>query len=411
VSTPVVLGLDFGGTKVAAAVAEVSGDRIGETTVETDPSRGARWNLDCSLEAACVLIDAVAPGRELAAVGACTFGIPAASGVGLAPAIPGWEELALGHELEVMFDCAVVRLATDVKAAAAAEVASGALTGHDPAIYVNLGTGLAVAIVFDGKIVSGANGAAGEIGYNLRQLSDVDLERSEQVVLEEVVSGMGLSVSGRRRTGREMTAADVFAGAASDRRLSEVTDQFIRELSFHLVNLAVALDPARIAVGGGMVRAWEVLEPPLRRALDNAVPFPPELVIGAYPFDAALVGALNLARGAVLERSGPGAPAAALAKADHHANHGAERDSERRAESSADAAERRADTSPDAAERRADTSPDAAERRADTSADAAATHGAERNVDSDPDKVADSIARSPTAGSLATGNVTSERAR
>ncbi len=309
---PVVLGLDFGGTKLAAAVAELSGKRIGETTVITDSSRGARWNLDQALDAACVLIDDVAPGAQLVAVGACTFGIPAAKGVDLATAIPGWEDLALGDELEVTFDCSTVRLATDVKAAAAAEVASGALAGHDPAIYVNLGTGLAVAIVVAGKIVSGANGAAGEIGYNLRQLSDLDVERTGQVVLEEHVSGMALGISGRRRTGREMTAADVFAGAAADSRLAEALEQFVRELSFHLVNLTIAVDPSRIAVGGGMVRAWDQLEPPLRKALDNSVPFPPELVKGAYPFDAALVGALNLALGAVPRQSGARARAGSL---------------------------------------------------------------------------------------------------
>ncbi len=295
VSAPVVLGLDFGGSKIAAAVADLAGKRIAETTVTTDPSLGARWNLDHGLTAARVMLDDVAPGCELAAVGACTFGIPAAHGVGLAPAILGWEELALGDELAVMFDGSAVRVATDVKAAAAAEASSGALVGHDPAIYVNLGTGLAVAIVCGGQVVSGVNGAAGEIGYNLRQLSDLDFDEPGRVVLEEVVSGMGLSASGELLTGRAMTAAEVFAGEATDPRLAKVMEQFVRELCFHLANLAVALDPSRIAVGGGMVRSWERLEAPIRHALEATVPFPPDLVVGAYPFDAPLVGALNLA--------------------------------------------------------------------------------------------------------------------
>jgi glucokinase len=57
----------------------------------------------------------------------------------------------------------------------------------------------------------------------------------------------------------------------------------------------VALNPARVAVGGGIVRSWSRVEPQLRRALTAFVPFPPELVPGAYPFDAALVGAIALA--------------------------------------------------------------------------------------------------------------------
>ena len=68
----------------------------------------------------------------------------------------------------------------------------------------------------------------------------------------------------------------------------------IGELSTHLVNLVIAVDPARVAVGGGMVRSWERLRGPLEQALKSGVPFPPELVLAAYPFDAPLVGALAL---------------------------------------------------------------------------------------------------------------------
>ena len=62
-----------------------------------------------------------------------------------------------------------------------------------------------------------------------------------------------------------------------------------------LVNLTVAIDPARIAVGGGMVRSWQRLHGGLRRALDAAVPFPPELVVADFPYDAPLRGVLSLA--------------------------------------------------------------------------------------------------------------------
>jgi glucokinase len=294
VSASVVLGLDFGGSKIAAAVADLSGRRLGTSTVSTDPSLGGRWNLERGISAAKALLSEVAAGRDLIAVGACTFGIPATHEIRLAPAIPGWGELSLGLELAAAFGTRAVRVATDVKAAAAAEAGSGALAGCDPGIYVNLGTGLAIAIVCAGKVVSGANGAAGEIGYCLRQPSDMDLPRADRIVLEEIVSGMALSAGGFQRTGEDLSAADVFAREGDDPRLDGALDDFVRELSFHLVNLAVALDPSRIAVGGGMAHSWHRLEAPLRRALDANVPYPPELVLGAYPFDAALVGAIAL---------------------------------------------------------------------------------------------------------------------
>ena len=55
----------------------------------------------------------------------------------------------------------------DVNAAAAAELRWGALRGVDIGLYVNLGTGLAAALVVGGRVVPGAHGAAGEIGYLL----------------------------------------------------------------------------------------------------------------------------------------------------------------------------------------------------------------------------------------------------
>src|SRR5215467_10572785 len=112
--TPVVLGLDFGGTKIAAAVCDTTGPRLGATTIDTRPDDGARASLARGVEAARTLLERVAPGRELAAVGASTFGIPREDGIALAPAVAGWGDLALGRELSAAFTGAQVRVATDV---------------------------------------------------------------------------------------------------------------------------------------------------------------------------------------------------------------------------------------------------------------------------------------------------------
>lgn len=298
---PVVLGLDFGGTKTALAVSAADGTRLGTATHDTLPEAGAAASLHRAIEAGRALLDSVAPGRGLAAVGVATIGIPGESGVALAPNIPGWDGLALGGELRAAFPGSAIRLTTDVKAAAQVEAESGALMGCDPAIYLNLGTGLAVAIVTGGTVVAGRNGASGEIGYNLRELGDVGRSEAERVLLEDVVSGKALMTEALALLPQADGADDVFARAAGDPRLARLLDTFIAELSFHLVNLTIAIDPARIAVGGGMVRSWDMLREGLRRALDAAVPFPPELVRAAYPYDAPLMGALALGLAAARE--------------------------------------------------------------------------------------------------------------
>ena len=147
IQAPVVLGLDFGGTKIAAAVCRLDGTRLGSATVGSGGELGARASFDRGVATARNLLASTAPGVPLAAVGVSTFGIPFDDRVELAPAISGWGELPLGRELRAAFPGSVVRMATDAKAAAAAEVRWGALADCDPAIYLNLGTGLSAALV------------------------------------------------------------------------------------------------------------------------------------------------------------------------------------------------------------------------------------------------------------------------
>jgi glucokinase len=317
---PVVLGLDFGGTKTALAVVDPDGTRLGSAVHDTRPDLGADASLGRAIAAGHELLNRVAPGRRLGAVGVATIGIPGEDGVALAPNIPGWDGLALGRELRGAFPGASIRLATDVKAAARVEAESGALVGCDPAIYLNLGTGLAVAIIANGAVVDGRNGASGEIGYNLRGLGDVGVAPDGRIPLEDVVSGKSLmaelaalsSSDGQGLDGEGLEGldgsggptGDVFARVGDDPRLLRIFDRFVAELSFHLVNLAIAVDPARIAVGGGMVRSWDLLRGGLRQALDAAVPYPPELVRAAYPYDAPLMGALALGLAALREDDG-----------------------------------------------------------------------------------------------------------
>jgi glucokinase len=322
---PVVLGLDFGGTKIAVAVCGLAGQRLGSATVSSAAELGARASFDRGIRAARDLLASTAPDAKLAAVGVSTFGIPFDDRVELAPAITGWDKLPLGQELRAAFPGAEIRMATDAKAAALAELRWGALAGCDPAIYLNLGTGLSAALVIGGQVIAGANGAAGEIGYNLRALTDVGLALEARLALEDVVSGGAVARHAARHgarpgppDGRGRTAEEVFAASPGEPRLDRLVTEFVTELAFHVVNLAISVNPARIAVGGGMVGSWSRLRPGLARALDAGTPFPPELVPARFPADAPLLGAVALATEAAdsgLILDGPAADGAAAGPA------------------------------------------------------------------------------------------------
>ncbi len=316
-SPRVVLGLDFGGTKIAAAVCDLVGNRLAEAVVDSLGHQGARASFDQGIRTARELLADTVPDATLAAVGVSTFGIPHEDRVELAPAIDGWTELALGRELRAAFNGVSIRTTTDAKAAAYAEARWGSLAGRDPAVYVNLGTGLAAAVVTGGRVLAGRHGAAGEIGYNLRFPGDVGLGSDERVTLEEMVSGLALQ---RRAsaTGRQLTAAEVFAAGRHELGLDELISAFVEELAFHLVNLAILVDPERIAVGGGMVRSWDRIEPQLAEALTRGVPFPPELVLARYAHDAPLIGAIALAVDAATAEGTVAGAEGTAATADGH---------------------------------------------------------------------------------------------
>ena len=144
-TTDLILGIDFGGTKIATAVCDLSGRRLATRVIDAEPDGGARAAFDRGVRAAKALLAETAIDRPLAGVGVSTFGIPSENGVALAPAIEGWEDLAMGRDLREAFEPAPVTMATDVKAAALAEARWGALAGVDPGVYLNLGTGLAAA--------------------------------------------------------------------------------------------------------------------------------------------------------------------------------------------------------------------------------------------------------------------------
>ena len=80
-------------------------------------------------------------------------------------------------------------------------------------------------------------------------------------MLEDLVSGKASPRSPASNSGEQLTAADVFARAETDPAAAALIDAFATELAQHIVNLAVAIDPVRIAVGGGMTRSWDRLAP------------------------------------------------------------------------------------------------------------------------------------------------------
>jgi glucokinase len=284
-----VLGIDFGGTKMALATAALDGRLMESDRLPTEAANGAVQAVERALARAGDLVAATARdgGGRCLAVAAVSPGIVYEDHVALAPNVPGWQELALPRLLRERLAPLRAAVGTDVKAAAVAEVRWGSLRGADPAVLLILGTGLAAAVVVGGQVLHGANGAAGEIGYSLLGAAN------GRAPLEEIAGGRAIGERASRLLGTPMTAADVFAHP--DPRAHELIDQALDELAVQVANLAILIDPARIAVGGGLMSRPDVILKALQRRLRAAVPFAPELVPAQFIHDASLRGAIALA--------------------------------------------------------------------------------------------------------------------
>ncbi|TQS41190.1 ROK family protein [Cryptosporangium phraense] len=282
-----VLAIDFGGTKIALAAGSADGLPDPIVRLPTLGAAGALQAVHRAFDAARALL------RGPAAVGVSTFGVLTDGLVRLAPNVPGWDGLALPALLRDEFGDVPVAIANDVNAGAAAELRWGALRGVDVGLYVNVGTGLAVGLVVGGRVVAGAHGAAGEVGY-LRG-SDADGYFADgQAPLEDVVSGAALSRRGSALLGRPVTAAELF-GLRGRPEVRALLDETIGTLARTIANLCVTIDPARVVLGGGLMGAAEHVVPRVEAELRRAVPFPPELALARFVDDAPLVGALALA--------------------------------------------------------------------------------------------------------------------
>lgn len=300
-----VVAFDFGGSKADVGCASLQGELLERTRLEIDAPRGAEQAVRRAVDAARTLIADTQTrlGGACLAAGVVSPGIPGPDHVSLAPNVPGWDNLALGSLVGKGLELQTVALANDAKAAGLAESRRGALAGADPGLYLSLGTGVSAAVLVNGRVVHGAHGAAGEIGYALRGVDDTAGFADGHAPLEEAAGGRFIGERASALAGRTLTAEQAFA--SDDPAIGTLVDRALDELAVHVANLALALDPQRIAVGGGLMGSAERVLEALERRLRRTVPFAPEVVPARFTQDAALHGAAALALQALAEPARP----------------------------------------------------------------------------------------------------------
>ncbi len=312
-----ILALDFGGTKLAAAMVNAnSREWLGYDRRLSPENASASTDLEIMRS----LIHSLLQGAKPAAIGV-SFGGPVDATTGtvrLSHHVAGWENIPLRELLEEEYGVPA-SVDNDANVAALGEYRYGAGQGYDSLFYVTVSTGVGGGWILNGKSWRGADGMAGEIGHMVVDPAGPVCLCGKRGCVERLASGPYMAQDVREELGtrdtRKETRGEILRGLVGG-NLELVTGKVVSEaavlgdglaqeilyrgawaLGVGIGNVANVLNPQRFVLGGSVTKAgerwWEVVRKVARETALPEVNF--EVVPAALGDDAPLWGAVVLA--------------------------------------------------------------------------------------------------------------------
>ena len=273
-----MIGVDVGGTKVAAGFVNERGEMGEHLRVAMNPRGSAEEGFAAVTSAIDGLLKGKrADGEAVFAIGICAPGpLDPRTGVVLNPPnVPCWRNFALAEEIKKRYGVSA-RVDNDANAAALAESKWGAGKGFANVFYACIGTGIGTGIILDGKIFHGRTGSAAEGGHVSIDYRGPRCGCGKRGCIEALASGTAIA-----RRGREAVAGDSKRGerllalaggdaaairsemvgraaGEGDALAREILSETIEFLAVWLGNIVDLLEPEVIILGGGVA---EMLRP------------------------------------------------------------------------------------------------------------------------------------------------------
>jgi fructokinase len=249
------IGIDLGGTKIAAVAINAAGAIAASRRIATP-----RGDYDTTVAAIAGLVASLE--NEIGSRASVGIGIPGtiAAGTGLVKnANSTWLiGKPLAHDVERALGRAV-RFANDANCFALSEAIDGAAAGFGTVFGVILGTGVGGGIVTGGNLLVGANAIAGEWGHNplpapeTEELPGPPCYCGRSGCIETFLSGPGLAADHRRYGGSPLSAPEIAAGARAGQADCRATlARYVERLARALGSVINLLDPDAIVLGGGL---------------------------------------------------------------------------------------------------------------------------------------------------------------
>lgn len=264
-------GVDVGGTTVKMGLFTPEGEILEKWEIPTRTEENGKQILPDIAEAVkAKMNDKSIQAEQVIGIGLGTPGPVDRYGVVHRAVNLGWDVMNLEKELGDLTGVAV-KAGNDANVAALGEMWKGGGEGYDDMVLVTLGTGVGGGIIINGKMLTGSNGAGGEIGHI--HVEDVETEEcncGNKGCLEQYTSATGIVRLAKRRLAKtdapsvlrkgEVSAKTVFdAVKAGDALAAEIAEEFGEYLGKGLAMIAGVSNPEIFVIGGGVSKAGDVL--------------------------------------------------------------------------------------------------------------------------------------------------------
>ena len=269
-----VFGVDIGGTTVKLGLFDENIELLEKWEIPTDKTdKGKNIVSDVCNS---ILSKMTEKGIDKADCIGVVVGAPGAvdeDGVMTGGAVNlGWDVFNLRTSMEEKLGGIRVVAGNDANVAAFGEMMKGGGKGYKNVVAVTLGTGVGGGVIIGGKLITGATGAAGEIGHI--RVDDVITEKcncGHSGCLEQFASATGIARLARKRLAEDdkptvlrsaenLDAKAVFDAVKNgDEVAIEVAREFGKYLGKGLASVADVVNPEIFVIGGGVSKAGEVL--------------------------------------------------------------------------------------------------------------------------------------------------------
>lgn len=265
-------GVDIGGTSVKLGLFDEQGGLLDKWEISTDKSNnGEKIIPDITASIVTKMSEKDISINSLSGIGVGAPGAVDDAGTLVGGAVNiGWKPFNIPEAFKAYINVPVVA-ANDANAAAYGELWQGGGKGYASMVAVTLGTGVGGGIIVNGKLLTGATGAGGEIGHIHLEDNEADTcGCGKKGCLEQYASATGIvRLAGRRLEkddkpsvlrNMELTAKAVFdAVKAGDEVATEIAGQFGDYLGKGLAAVAAVVNPEAFVIGGGVSKAGEIL--------------------------------------------------------------------------------------------------------------------------------------------------------